>query len=480
MFYIVVLGLILRLSNIVKPEGLWNDEYVSWYVASTPFSQGFWQEILKQCHMPLYYLYLKPFVHFSDTILRLTSLIPGVLAIPVMYLVGKEFSKKAAYYCALITSTLSFLVYYSQEVRFYSILFLFSALSLLFTIRYLKKSDWKNLLGYVLSIVLVLSTHILGIVYVFFSLLYIFYKKKKLYLVFVLIAIIFSCAYKYAYIILLKLPASQWWGNFSYTNILFLFSDYFSPVLTNNISAPPVFFYNKSLALWLTVPTLIAFSGLIAGLKKGYAVIVAGIISVMALASYFGKLVFITKYTIEILPILIMFVALGFEKMKRYGVILLSLFVLCHLGAYFTPFYVTKLKRNEGNKIVGDILNKQNSQNVLFTYYEPNRFYRYANLKDKNLLYISKSNRHLYKQNPAEILSQIPIGESVSVVFLDSVSFLDEKFVEENKDNSQIPEMFVTFSDVKNSLIKRLDRDFTNYEVARGGYWTVIRAVRKI
>ena len=479
MFYIVILGLILRLSYIVKPEGLWNDEYVSWYVSSTPFFYGFWQEVLKQCHMPLYYIYLKPFIHFSDTVLRLTSVIPGILAIPVMYIVGKEYSKKTAYFAALITSTLSFLVYYSQEVRFYSLLFLFSALSLLFTIRYLKKSDWKNLLGYVLSIVLVLSTHILGIIYVFFSLVYIFYKKRKMSLTLILLAIIGVFFYKYAYIILLKLPASQWWGYFSYTNILFLFSDYFSPVLTNNISAPPVFFYNKSMALWLTIPTIIAFCGMIVGLKRGLAVIALGMVSVMAIASHIGKLVFITKYSIEILPILILFVALGFEKMKRYGVILLSLFVLLHLSAFFSPFYVTKLKRNEGNKIVGDILNKQNSQNVIFTYYEPNRFYRYANLKDKNLLYISKSNRHLYKKNPSEILSQIPKGESVSVVFLDSVSFFDEKFLEENKNNPKIPEMFITFSEVKNSLVKRLDRDFKNYEVARGGYWTVIRAERK-
>ena len=95
--YIVLLtflGLALRLINIDKPEGLWNDEYVSWFIASTPFNAGFGQEVLKQCHMPLYYLYLKPIANFNDVILRLSSVLPSIISIPVMYLVGKEYSKK--------------------------------------------------------------------------------------------------------------------------------------------------------------------------------------------------------------------------------------------------------------------------------------------------------------------------------------------------------------------------------------------------
>lgn len=478
MFYIIILGLLLRLSNIVKLEGLWNDEYVSWYVSSFPFFDGFWHEVLKQCHMPFYYLYLKPFVNGSDTVLRITSVVPGVLAIPVMYFIGKEYSKKAGYFAAIITSVLSFLVYYSQEVRFYSLLFLFSAFSLLFTIRYLKNNSKFNLAGYVLSNLLVLFTHILGGIYVFLSLTYLAIKKKKysIIVISVVAAVVAFCFVPVSFIRML--PVSQWWGHFSYTNILFLFSDYFSPILTNNVSAPQVFFYDKSLTLWLTIPTIIAVSGMVMGFKKGLGLIVLGTIGIMSVMSSLGILVFITKYTIEILPILILFVALGFDRMNRIGIVLLSVFIICHLGAYFTPYYVTKLKRNEGHKIVGDILNKQNPQNILFTYYEPDRFYRYTDTQGKHLLYISKSNRHLYKQNPAEILSDIPIGETVSVVFLDSVSFFDEEFLEKNKTNPNIPEMFMTFSAVKNSVLKRLDKDFSDYEVAKGGYWTVIRARR--
>ena len=161
----ILLAIILRLINIDKPEGLWNDEYVSWFVASTPFIKGFWQEVLKQCHMPLYYLYLKPFTTCSDVVMRITSVIPSVISVYVMYLTGKEFSKKTAVYAGLLTSVLSFLVYYAQ-VDFTLCYFLFSALLLLFTERILNNK--KGWIGYILSSLLILSTHVLGGIYVFF------------------------------------------------------------------------------------------------------------------------------------------------------------------------------------------------------------------------------------------------------------------------------------------------------------------------
>ena len=81
--------------------------------------------------------------------------------------------------------------------------------------------------------------------------------------------------------------------------------------------------------------------------------------------------------------------------------------------------------------------------------------------------------------NPAQILSEIPVGETVSVVFLDSVSFFNEDYINKHKDGKNIPEMFLTFSHIKNELIKTLDKDFTNFKVDKIGAWTVISAKRK-
>ena len=100
---IVIFGLILRLICINKADGLWNDEYVSYMISAKPFFNGFLDGIKSQCHMPFYYLYLKFFMSVfgqSDILLRLTSVIAGVAAIPVMYFIGKEKDNTLAYLCS--------------------------------------------------------------------------------------------------------------------------------------------------------------------------------------------------------------------------------------------------------------------------------------------------------------------------------------------------------------------------------------------
>ena len=87
---IVILGLILRLIFINKPDGLWNDEYVSWMIATIPFGHNFIEAVKSQCHMPFYYLYLKFFMALfgkSDILLRLTSVFAGILSIIAMYFI---------------------------------------------------------------------------------------------------------------------------------------------------------------------------------------------------------------------------------------------------------------------------------------------------------------------------------------------------------------------------------------------------------
>lgn len=470
--FFILLAIILRLINIDKPEGLWNDEYVSWFVASTPFIKGFWQEVLKQCHMPLYYLYLKPFTTCSDVVMRITSVIPSVISVYVMYLTGKEFSKKTAVYAGLLTSVLSFLVYYAQEVRFYSLLFLFSALLLLFTERILNNK--KGWIGYILSSLLILSTHVLGGIYVFFNTMYVLYRKKKLSKWVIFVPFVLLPILPFALNILKMLPSSQWWGVFSYTNILFLFSDFFSPILTNNVNAPPEFFYKKDFlwSLLILVPTLIGVFGIFRGANKqrGLIAVCAAVITVMSILAVCGKLVFITKYAIEILPALLLLFVLGINDK------LFVLFITFHLFAIFTPFYVTKIPRLEGHKIVGDILNKQNPDKVVYTYYSKDRFLKYLD-KEFPSYWIDKTKRFVYLDNPTLILNEIEIGDRISVVFLDSVSFVPENRIEEAK-NRSLPEMYVTFSIIKNALIKELNDNYKDFDVKNNGSWTVITATR--
>jgi uncharacterized membrane protein len=481
-FLVILLGFLLRLTNLIKPEGLWNDEYVSWFIASTPFNQGFWHEIFKQCHMPLYYLYLKPFSFFGDTILRLTSVVPSIIAIFVMYYAGKEYSKKTGLISATITAILPFLVYYSQEVRFYSLAFLFSALMLLFAIRIVKNPDKKNIIFYSLSTIILIFTHVLGIIFAFLLTAYLIIKKK-----WISKKIIFSTSIVLVLVFLIglnilkQLPSSQWWGTFSYTNILFLFSDFFSPILTNHVNAPSIFYYNSNpvfIAL-ITIPTLVGLLGLILGFKKtkDFIIISFILILIMALLAITGKIVFITKYSIEILPIFILGFSCGLSEEKIIHKFLLCLFVFINLFSVFLPLYPAKMPRNEGHKLPTIILNGQKPDNIIFTYYAPDRFFRYLKT-DSKMNHISKINRSDYMENPSAIFNGIKSGESVSIVFLNSVSFIPQNMIEKAKEQ-KLPEMFITFSSIRHNLTKYATANLKEINLSKIGSWTILNGIKK-
>ncbi len=146
-YLIIAVSILFRLIFINKPDGLWNDEYVSYMISVVPFKEGFFDAVKSQCHMPFYYLYLKFFMTIfgqSDMLLRLTSVFAGILSVSAMYFTGREKDEKTGLLCAGFTAISSFLIYYSQEVRMYSVLFLFSAMTLLYTIKCIKNPVKKN------------------------------------------------------------------------------------------------------------------------------------------------------------------------------------------------------------------------------------------------------------------------------------------------------------------------------------------------
>lgn len=474
---ITIFGFVLRLINIIKPEGLWNDEYVSWMIAATPLKEGFFTEIFKQCHMPLYYLYLKPFSSYGDLVLRLSSVLPSVIAIWVMYLVGKEYSKKIGLLSATLTAILPFLIYYSQEVRLYSLTFLLSSLLLLFTVKILKNNDKRLWILYFITALILVFTHILGIIFVFYLTIYLLIKNKSLNVksLSILLGII-VLALPIIFNIIKQIPSAQWWGVFSYTNILFLFTDFLSPILTNNINAPHTFFYNANILFLflLLIPTILSLVLLFSVLKKfkGYLLVVLCTVITVAIFAVMGKLVFITKYLIEVLPIFILIIAYGTDYLKKTGIIIFSLISIIYMTAVFTPFYPSKKFRSEGNNLPAYILNIENPDKIIYTYYAPDRFTRYLKTKSETL-YISKINRFEYLNNPEKILSNIKNGEKVSLVFLDSVSFIPKDKMEYAKKH-KFPEMFITFSQIKISLINYFNKNYKNKHIKTLGAWTVI------
>lgn len=525
---IVIAGLILRLLFINKPDGMWNDEYISWMIASTPFGGGFVNAVKSQCHMPFYYLYLKFFMMIfgqSDIVLRLTSVFAGVLSIIAMFFAGREKDKQTGYLCAGFTAISSFLIYYSQEVRLYSVLFLFSALCLLFTLKCIKNPDKKNFILFGISNFLILFTHTIGFVFVFFNMIFISvnlygkFKKPILY-IWTAIAAGLILLSPLAVKIFSTQSYSQWWGHFSISKIGFLFTDYFSPVLTNLTNAPDKFLYMPKLALYMLLPTIIAIFCIIKSLIKnrentGLFLVAAATTAVLTAAAISGKLVFITKYSIEIYPILILLACCGMASIKNKAAKIVLIVLYCLLSfAYLiiSPYSAPKIRRPEGNKIMTDILNRMELQKgdiILLEYYPANRFSKYFDFSNYRVVEITKGNfpqylsdnsyndiykngKEIYKnifltgtnqyfdtKIQKEVINNLKPGQSVVLVILDSISYHTPQSLSQTAQNGMLyekePMLFLVFSFIKNKSFEDLGKTLVISSFAQRGKWTLIK-----
>lgn len=530
-FVITVFGIILRVLYINKPDGLWNDEYISWMISAKPLFDGFWTGIKSQCHMPFYYLYLKFFMSLfgqSDLVLRLTSVFSGILSIIAMYFTGLEKNKKTGLIAALFTAISSFLIYYSQEVRFYSLLFLFSALSVLFTIKLTKNTNLKNLVLLLISDLLIIFTHTIGFVYVFFNLVYVSIKlfkeyKQSIIKLWISAGILGILAIPLILKIFTTNSFSQWWSSFSISNWGFLITDYFSPVLTNLVSAPANFFYNFHLGfiIFALIPSLIAIFWISASVKKDNDNLMLlltslGVIAVLSITALTGKLVFITKYSIEIYPVLLLMAAIGSQKLENKVLrnSLIILYCLVHMVyLVLSPVSAPKIRRAQGHKIAADLIKQAEPQLgdvILIQYYPKDRFEKYINFDNFKVISIDKGNfseymsqnmdydkafkngkevyrptfkasvnGYLREKLNNEIISQLKPNQSVILVSLNSVAFYSpEQAAQIASDDvmyKKTPLLFLVFSHLKEQTAKDFYETLAVVRFESKGDWSAIK-----
>ena len=543
---IIILGILLRLWNIDKPEGMWNDEYLTWSIASLSFPQDFFKGIANNCHAPLHYFYLKGWMALfkdSDVSLRFSSLIPGVISIFTMYLCAKEYLvKKYAELCGLaaafITAISAFLIYFSQEVRIYSLTFLIASMVLYYSLKVFNNPSKKNCWFLTLFSVLLIFEHTIGFVFVAFNIcaLIAFMQRKKKEN---------NLANNIFAIIILSLPLvpflyglfahpkyfSQWWAPFSWSKLLFYFTDLFSPVLKNISNAPPSFFaqifdnvsVNIGFIIFALVPSFICLAMVVKAFQNGRRVnlylltVFAATFLTVLLAALFGKLIFLTKYLIELYPILILLVAIGWSSMqlKALKISLATVF------AVITLFYIivsytspVRLVREEVQrlpvKVLCDLGIKKNDR-VLYIYYPPSRFYKYV--KEANLFFYSNSidkynfplviyptssdtyeafldGKRLYRdvfllkynKKASDFLnrnyySKMKKGDRMFIVELKQVSFFNDERLEnivlDEESYKRIPFLYLVTSYAKNYSIRESTKELEYKGHYDSGSWRV-------
>ena len=157
---VVLLAAILRLYQLDR-ESFWFDEaHTYWTIRNSPVDVI--KSVIKDVHSPLYFLLLHYWARMlgdTDWAIRLLSAIFGILAIPVVFQIGRLlFNNRFGLMAALFLSVSGFHIQYSQEARPYSLYFFLTSLSVLFAVLAYKRINYAWI-GYILSTVMLLYTH---------------------------------------------------------------------------------------------------------------------------------------------------------------------------------------------------------------------------------------------------------------------------------------------------------------------------------
>ncbi len=194
---IVTAGLLLRVYHI-SFRSLWGDEVDSLFKSYKFILHDFRFSVsdisgmirastshfyFDDTQMPLYYalLCLWSFVFgLSEPSLRGLSVVFGVLSIPLIYFLARRlFNERTAFYSALLLCFSSFHLMYSQEIRTYSLLLLLSLLSTWYFVRLIREENKMNWLGCFFFSLLLVCTHIYGILTIASQSVYTLYLCSK-------------------------------------------------------------------------------------------------------------------------------------------------------------------------------------------------------------------------------------------------------------------------------------------------------------
>lgn len=525
LFLITLFGLLIRLTAINKPEGLWNDEYISWFISTKPLFVEFIQAIFKNCHMPFYYIYLKFWCFCfgnSDVALRISSVLPSILGIITMFFVGKNLKdEKTDLLCAALTSFSGFMIYFSQEVRFYSLLFLFSALAVLLFLKLLEKQSYLNYLLFYIINLMIMFIHTIGFVFVFFNFLILFvYLKKQNKISYKQIGVLVAATLvamlpfvPFLYKTLTASYISQFWSDFSFTKLFFVFADYVSPIQINLVNTPinvsTLLFrnnvFNWGYVIFAVIPLFIAILGVISAfLKKNEKVNLLAIIGiatlfVMITASSMGKIVLITKYTMEFYPIFIAITAFGLYSIKPEfirKVLIFSLFAITLTYLFISEYAPQKIKRTEGHKLVANLVTEAKlnpNDRILLLYYDSDRFGKYMStdeyiiesitkynfqyrlifnpplhtevVKNGKKIFLSSfqnaSNDYFNQYLQDRFFSNMKKGDRFALISLNSVAFIDKErmktVISDEKFYERMPFLFLIFSHISNMTQTQAD-----------------------
>ena len=161
---VALAGLGLRLAI---PRGIWLDEAISIHQAHLSFHDLFENLQYGDRHPPLHHVVLWLTVKaFGDgeMAVRIPSIVAGTLAIPALYLLGRElYDRRTGLVAAAFGAASPLLIWYSQEARMYAFVELFGLLALWTQLRVIRNPSMGNWAAYILATAALLWSHYFGL-----------------------------------------------------------------------------------------------------------------------------------------------------------------------------------------------------------------------------------------------------------------------------------------------------------------------------
>jgi len=162
-------------------QSLWLDEVLTMNDANPNLTWSeFYRSVVTWEAFPhLYFLLVKVFMAifgFTTLAARIFSAIIGIVGVYGMYLLGREiFNRRVGLFSAALVAVNSLHLFYSQEVRPYGMLFLFTVFSFYRLIIFLRRPSFRNAIYYGIFSGLIVNSHFFGLLTLFSQFLIIIY-----------------------------------------------------------------------------------------------------------------------------------------------------------------------------------------------------------------------------------------------------------------------------------------------------------------
>jgi uncharacterized membrane protein len=354
-------ALVLHLWLMSFLRSLTFDEIVSCKIAELPFSQ-IWFYVQWEMHPPLHYYFL----HFwlaifgrSEFSAHFSSIFLSLLAIPVMYFLGREvFRRRLAGLAAAVLYAFSPLFcFYGVWARMYTMLFLTASLSFLFFLRFIRVRGRREIIEGILFSIFTLAallSHLTAGIILAIEAVWLFYlvvrhKKKILPLarkfffpVLAIVAVYGIWFWHFWQLRLSSLSGDAWYFNAAvsvfYPLLIMIFDclKYFSPLSS----------------YW---PSLLSFSLLAIGgffalfdasfdennklrvrMKMSEGVFFSGVIIIVAFAGLFTAKLFVLRYAIIPAVGFFLFIGYGFASAsKPWRMFLMIIFLTLSIYSFW-------------------------------------------------------------------------------------------------------------------------------------------------